>query len=242
MTSLRVLFADDEEMARKRMRRLLSAMPGVAIVAECASGEEVLRELERVEVDAALLDVRMGPVSGLDAAELAAELGVEIVLVTAHPEHAVLAFEKGAIDYVLKPVEAERLAAALARVASRLERASADRPKARPDRSVLALEVRGEVRLIKPETISHALHDGSLVTVHAGGEALYTELSLNDLERKLSSDSFERVHRRALLSLAHVQRLKPLPTGGYLAITTDGHEVPVSRQAARALRRRLGIA
>ena len=121
MSKLRALVADDELMARRRMRRLLSAMPDLEIVAECASGEEALAELDRVEVDVAFLDVRMAGLSGLDVSEVAVELGVEVVLTTAHPEHAVAAFEHGALDYVLKPVEAERLAAAITRVRRRLD-------------------------------------------------------------------------------------------------------------------------
>jgi two-component system LytT family response regulator len=168
------------------------------------------------------------------------------VLTTAHPEHAVAAFEHGALDYVLKPVEAERLAAAIARVRRRIEAdraSSASAPASLTGQTLdrLALEVRGEVRLVCPDDISHALHDGHLVSVWVGREQLFTELSLNDLERRLPAGKFERVHRRALLNLERVDRLKPLPTGGYLAVTSDGHEVPVSRQAARALRRRLGI-
>jgi DNA-binding LytR/AlgR family response regulator len=235
---LRVLIADDEETARRRLKRLLSAIEGIEVVAECTSGEAALLELDRTEVDAAFLDVRMGKVSGLSVAELAAELGVEIVLVTAHPDHAVDAFERGAADYVLKPVEPERLSAAALRVRQRIEASAA--PRTTPiDR--LAVSVRGEVRLIRPADVSHAVLDGTLVTLWAAGEALLTELSLQDLDRKLAFGPFERVHRRALLNLEHVERLKPLPTGGYLAVTREGHEVPVSRQAARGLRRRLGI-
>lgn len=235
MRPLRVLFADDELMARKRLRRLLSDMQGVEIVAECVSGEEVLATLDRADVDLVLLDVHMGKLSGLDVADVAADLGVEVVLVTAHPEHAVSAFDRGAIDYVLKPVEAERLAKAIDRARARIE----PPPAAPLDR--LALEVRGEVRLVSPDEVSHAIVDGPLVRVFASGEALLSELSLNELERRLPPGRFERVHRRALLNLARVDRLKPLPTGGYLAVTSEGHEVPVSRQAARQLRRRLGL-
>src|SRR5690606_14494153 len=141
------------------------AMDGVEIAGEHASGEEVLAALERTDVDVVLLDVRMGAVSGLDVSDTAAELGVEVVLVTAHPEHAATAYERGAIDYVLKPVEPERLAKALDRVRERVRVPRAEAV----DR--LALTVRGEVRLVSPDDVSHAILDGSLVTVHARGEA-----------------------------------------------------------------------
>lgn len=241
MSPLRVLFADDEQMARRRLRRLLAAMDGVEIVAECSSGEAALAELERVDVDVALLDVELGARSGLEVSEAAAELGVEVIFTTAHPEHALEAFELGAVDYVLKPADGERLATALARARRRIASAGARASSAEPQAARLPLMVRGEIVLVDPVEISHALHDGALVTVFAGRSTLLTELSLNELEQRLPPGRFARVHRRALLNLERVERLRPLPTGGYQAITSGGHEVPVSRQAARALRRRLGI-
>ncbi len=236
--TLRVLFADDEAMARKRMRRLLEAQPDVEIVAECTSGQDALLCLDAHAVDVALLDVHMGLVSGLEVSELAAELGVEVILTTAHQEHAVEAFEQGAIDYLLKPIDEARLARALSRASARIERTSA--PQGAPSPSAtdrLAIESHGEVHLIDPSDVSHATSDGQLVTLVTGRRELLTERTLSELERRLPS--LLRVHRRALLSLAHVDRLLPQPSGGYLAITKSGHEVPVSRQEARELRRRL---
>ncbi len=183
----------------------------------------------------------MGARSGLEVSRAAADLGVEVIFTTAHPEHAVAAFDLGAVDYLLKPTDAERLGTALARARQRIDATHAGTSVGAPAAARLALTVRGEIRLVDPGEISHALHDGALVTVFAGGTALLTELSLNEIEQRLPPGRFARVHRRALLNLDRVDRLRPLPTGGYLAVTGDGHEVPVSRQAARGLRRRLGI-
>jgi two-component system LytT family response regulator len=235
--ALRVLFADDEPMARKRMRRLLEAM-GVEIVAECASGEDAMRELDRIDVDVALLDVHMGAVSGLEVASIADELGVEVVFTTAHDAHAIEAFARGAVDYVLKPIEEERLAQAIERCRKRIETERAPAGEAPLDR--IALAVRGEVRLLARSEISHALLDGELVRVFTLRDSVLTERTLAELSTMLGP-RFVRVHRKALLDLAHVARLVPLATGGYTAITTASHEVPISRQAARAIRRQLGI-
>ena len=238
--TLRVLIADDEVMARRRLRRLLEEAGDVAIVAECETGDAALAALESVDVDVALLDVQMPGLSGLDVSSLAAELGVEIVLVTAHPEHAVRAFEQGVVDYVVKPVNPERLALALERVRARL----AHPPPAARDAEVpvrLAVTVRDEVRLLAPADIACAVLEGELVRLRVGLETVWTELSLQDLERRLEGAGFLRVHRRALVNLDHVERLRPVATGGYVAITREGDEVPVSRQQARRLRQRLGI-
>jgi two-component system LytT family response regulator len=246
VTALKVLIADDEEMARRRLRRLLAELRDVEVVAECATGAAALSMLESVDVDVAVLDIQMPGLSGLDLSQAAAELGVEVIFATAHPEHALAAYAHGVIDYVLKPVAAERLAVAVDRARSRVQarpaRAGADEPaaaKAPIDR--LALTVNGEVRLLVPSEVAFAMLDGALVRLHVGPEIIWTELSLQDLETRLASRGFLRVHRRALLNLAHVDRLRPLPTGGYVALTRHGDEVPVSRQEARRLRQRLGL-
>lgn len=240
---LRVLLADDEAMARKRLERLLSGMEGVTVVAVCATGEAALAALESTDVDVAVLDVQMPGLTGLDVADAAAELGVEIVLATAHPEHAVRAFESGVADYVLKPVEAERLATALARARARIPAPPSPSPSPSGPRPLerLAVTVNGEVRLLAPAQVAYAMLEGALVALRVDAELLWTELSLQDLERRLPAEDFLRVHRRALLNLRHLDRLRPLPTGGYTAVTHAGHEVPVSRQEARRLRRRLGL-
>jgi two-component system LytT family response regulator len=237
MSDLRVIFADDELVARKRLRRLLSALPDVSIVAECTDGEEVLSALEaHDDVDVLLLDIHMPGLTGLETKALIADDGPYVIFATAHPEHALEAFDVGAVDYVLKPIEAGRLKKALDRARA------ADAPRERtegPPR--LALPTRDGARLLDPARISHAVFDGSLVTVHYAGEELLTELTLTDLETRLPAGDFERVHRRALLNLARVDRLVDQPTGGYVAVTEDGLQVEVSRQAARKLRKRLGL-
>ncbi len=246
MTTLRVLVADDEEMARRRLRRLLGELPDVVVVGECSTGAAALSMLESVDVDVAVLDVQMPGLSGLEVAQASAELGVEVILATAHPEHAVAAYAHGVVDYVLKPVTAERLAVAMERARSRARAntpriEAGERPGAKGAIDRLALTVDGEVRLLVPSEVAFAMLDGALVRVRTAAETLWTELSLQDLETRLAGNGFLRVHRRALLNLAHVDRLRPLPTGGYVAITRGGDEVPVSRQEARRLRQRLGL-
>jgi two-component system LytT family response regulator len=166
---------------------------------------------------------------------------------TAYPDHALHAFDAGALDYVLKPVEPARLQKALDRAASRearqrfetevrLQRESVERGFSR-----LPIQTRQGVVLLDPAQISHATLDGELVTVHSAQGEFLTDFSLNELQARLPPERFERVHRRALLNLEHVARLEPLDTGGYLAHTARGAAIEVSRQSARELRKRLGL-
>jgi two-component system, LytTR family, response regulator len=244
--TLRVLVADDELLARKRLVRLVGATPGAVLAGECESGEAVLTRLLENDVDVILLDIHMPGLTGLETIQLLPEDGPVVVLCTAHPDHAVDAFEQGAVDYVMKPVEAGRLKKALARARERLvarrEGASAPSHAAEPrglDR--LAVPTRQGIVLLDPRAVSHAVLDGELVSVVTETGTYLSDDTLADLQDRLPRDLFERVHRRALLNLEHVVRLAPLETGGFMAHTRGGHAVEVSRQAARELRRRLKV-
>ncbi|RKI44754.1 DNA-binding response regulator [Corallococcus sp. AB004] len=245
---LRVLIADDELLARKRLSRLLAALPDVSVCGEAVDGDSVLAAVRAGGVDVVLLDIHMPGLSGLDAMALLPEGGPHVIFCTAHAEHAVNAFEHGAVDYVLKPVEAARLQKALerarARIPARVKAPAAMAPTVvaeKPALTRLPIPTRQGLVLVSPDAISHASLEDELVTVFTAQGDYLTDFTLNELADKLPLEHFHRVHRRALLNLSHVTRLEPLETGGYLARTARGHSVEVSRQSARELRRMLGL-
>jgi two-component system, LytTR family, response regulator len=235
---LRVLVCDDEMMARKRIVRLLGEIGGVEAVVECESGEQALARLREDEIDVAVLDVNMPGKSGIETVLSMPEERPYVIFVTAHPEHAVEAFEVGAVDYVMKPVDEARLAKALDRA-----RGFLDHVREAPARfQKLAIATRDGVELIAPPDVTHATFDGVLVTVHTKTRAVLTDGTLQELETKLTNaGQFERVHRRAIVNLEHVDRLEAVDSGGYVACLSTGKRVDVSRQSARKLRRRLGL-
>jgi two-component system LytT family response regulator len=249
---LRVLVADDEAIARKRLVRLLAAMPDAAVEGECADAHEVLERVRGGGIDVVLLDIQMPELSGIEALQLFPADGPVVIFCTAHTAHAVAAFDVGAIDYLLKPIEAARLRKALDRARDRdARRRYTDelaRFKSRGESDVdqkpldrLALPTRQGIVLLDPSTVSHAELDGELVTVHTADAQYLSALSLQELETRLPADRFSRVHRRALVNLEHVVRLEPNEVGGYTARTRNGRAVEISRQAARELRKRLGL-
>lgn len=243
MRKLRALVVDDESMARARLVRLLAAIPDVEVIGELEDGARLAAAVAAAPVDVVLLDIQMPGLGGLDAAALLGEGGPAIVFCTAHAHHAVDAFALGAADYVLKPVDPARLHKALLRVRGR--------GPAPPVPSVigdgpllprLAVPTRRGVVLIDPHDVTHATLEDELVTVFVNDRARHlTDFALSDLEDRLPADRFVRVHRKALVNLAFVERLDPVGTGGYVARMPGGHDVVVSRAAARELRRRLGL-
>jgi two-component system LytT family response regulator len=240
---LRVLLADDELVARKRLARLLAAMDDVVVVGECDSGAAVLERVKTMPVDVVLLDIQMPNLNGLETIALLPEDRPLVILCTAYPDHAVDAFEHGAVDYVLKPVEPARLKKALARAAARLaERIDHESfTEEAPALERLAIRTRQGIVLLDPKTVSHAVLEGELVTVVAEGGTYLSDNTLNELQERLPRETFERVHRRAILNMQHVARLEPIETGGFLAHTRGGRSIEVSRQAARELRKRLKL-
>lgn len=233
--TLRVLIADDEQMARKRLVRLLTALPDTEIAGEARSGLEVLERVAAGGVDLLLLDIRMPGMSGPEALALLGADAPLVVFTTAHADHALEAFEAGAVDYVLKPIDPGRLRQAL-------ERARQRRPGA-GERSLerLPLPTRRGVEMVPFAAISCARIDGATVALDTDRGTFFTELPLSELQRRLPSDRFARVHRQAIVNLERVLRLEAVDTGGYLAHLDSGQRVAVSRKSARDLRRRWGL-
>jgi len=231
--TLRVLVADDELMARKRLHRLLTAMPDVEWLGECEDGEQVLVRVEDGDVDVLLLDIHMPHLSGVDALGLLGPDGPLVVFTTAHAQYAIDAFNGGAIDYLLKPIDAGRLAKALERSRERL------RPIPTPA-GRLPIPTRGGVDLIPFDSITHAVIEGESVVLHTTRGQLFTDARLADLERRLP-DRFERIHRKVLVDRDRIQRLEAAEDGGYVACLDDGSKLEVSRAAARRLRKLWGL-
>lgn len=243
MTStLRIALADDESTARRRMNRLLEAMPGVDVVGCHEDAQGVLDQLQDEAIDVLVLDVQMPGLSGLEAHALMGADAPYVIFATAHPQHAIEAFELGAVDYVLKPIEASRLGKAVERARAHVQRAPNPTEGAPDPYDRVPVVTRDGIVLLDPPAISHAVFDGTLVTVHTTeGDAHLTDATLADLHGRLPEGSFDRVHRRVLLNMHEVSVLRPTPSGGFVAVTRGGAEVPISRQSARRMRKALGL-
>jgi two-component system LytT family response regulator len=240
---MNVLVADDEAIARARMVRLLAEIEGVEVSGECENVDQVLERVRAGGIDVLLLDVQMPGLTGIDALALLPEDGPSVILCTAHAEYAVRAFDEGADDYLLKPVEIDRLRKALDRVRQRRSVLQSGM-KAREIQK-LAIQTKQGIVLVDPTDITHAVLDGPLVSIVTTSTEYLTDFSLQELERKLP-ETFLRVHRRAvhrraIVNLDHVSRLEPIETGGFIARTAQGKTVEVSRQSARDLRKWLGL-
>ena len=221
---MKVAIVDDEPLARKRVRRLLDELADIEIVGEAGDADAATALIHAADPDVLLLDIQM---PGRDGLALARELGVRpaIIFTTAHGQFAVDAFDTAAVDYLLKPISADKLARALDRARQRLATPSAPRITARAGDVTTVIAVDRIARF-------HAEHKYTSFVVD-GVEHLI-EVSLSELETKLAPWGFMRVHRAELVQLAHVRALR----GNELELVT-GELVPVSRRSLPDVRRRL---
>jgi DNA-binding LytR/AlgR family response regulator len=243
---MRVLVVDDEPIARRRLIRMLGRIADVVVAGEAADGEEALEKIAALAPDLLLLDIRM---PGLDGLALARRRPLPpVVFTTAYAEHAVEAFGAAAIDYLLKPVELQRLREAIERVRHR--RAGIDgavvaellaqvgRDAARPPRLVAH---RGETSwIVDPREITHLRATDKYVVFDREGKELSLDFSLNELEERLERFGFCRVHRAALVNLERVRAVHRTIRGLLLELD-DGERVAVSRRRSAALLERLGM-
>ncbi len=237
---MRVLVVDDEPPARERLRRLVAELPDCEVVGEAGDGATAVRLAEEREAEVVLLDVRMPGVDGIEAARHLghAQPPPAIIFTTAYTDHALEAFETPAVDYLVKPVRRERLAAAL-RAARRPNRAQVEQARAGEPRQRLCARLGGRLELVAVDAVRYFRAEQKYVTVrHGDGEVLIEE-SLKALEREFG-DRFLRVHRKALVAPAWVGGLQRMDDGrAWIWFHDIDDTVEVSRRHLPAVRERL---
>lgn len=233
---LRALVVDDEAPARSELRFLLDEAGGVEVVGEASNAVEALQLIKAIPYDAIFLDIDMPGLSGMHLADVLSNLerAPAIIFVTAHSEHAVRAFEVAAADYLVKPVELDRLRQAIGRVTgleggTRIER--------------IPVEKAGRKILLSVEDIFYVMAKDDYSYLFTDAERYLSTISLAQLEQRLEPRGFFRVHRRYLVNLSQVKEVVPM-YGGTLLLTlqdSGATQVPVSRRRVPALKRALGI-
>jgi two-component system, LytTR family, response regulator len=241
MTGLKVLAVDDVEPALEELRQLLLESPEVADVAVATDAISALRRLQADRFDAVLLDISMPGMDGMELAALLARMTDPpvVVFVTAYDEHAAAAYGIGAVDYLLKPVSAERLGAALARV-RRFTTDAGAAPDPGPVDALVAVpvELAGRTHYVRRDDVRFVEAHGDYVRLHTPTGAHLVRIPISRLEEHWQPAGFARVHRSYLLAVPAVRELRSDLSGGLLAHTDVG-DVPVSRRHARELREQL---
>jgi two-component system LytT family response regulator len=251
---MRCLVVDDEPLVRERLRTLLAAHADVQIVGERADGPSALDALHELAPDAVFLDIQMPGLTGLEVAEVWKREGSLpiLIFVTAYDQFALEAFRLHALDYLTKPIDAERFAEALDRARRLLAAPNRDdvdrriqamietherRKASRPH-----LVVREQERyLLVPASEIHCLEaTGNYVRVHCSKTRHLLRGTLSALEATLDPERFLRTHRSWIVNLDYVREAHPWSKGSWVLVTRDGVQVPVGHQYRNALQKILG--
>ena len=227
---LNAIICDDEAPARSELRFLLDETGQVEVVAEAANVREAIERLKDQGADVMFLDINMPGATGIQLADA-------LSFVTAYSEHAVKAFDVNAVDYLVKPVETERLRQAIAKVKVYV---SGHARVGRGER--IPVEKGGKKLLIPTDHIHFIMAKDDYSYLHTDTDRYLSTVSLAQLEAKLEPYGFFRVHRRYLVNLACVAEVEPI-SGGTLQLQLTGEEekIPVSRRRVASLKKALGI-
>ena len=234
-----VLIADDEPPALDELEFLLGADPRVGTVHRAPSGAEAVRIIAQHPVDVVFLDIHMPGLSGFDLARALGrfERKPALVFVTADEDGALEAFELAAVDYLLKPVRAERLQSSVTRVLDALHASAPTVPI--PRQEVVPVTLGTTTRMIRRDDIRYVQAHGDYARLHTDDGSYLVRIALNDLEFRWREAGFVRIHRSYLVALDHVSRARlgaDRPT-----VRAGDAELPVSRRALPGLREQLGL-
>jgi len=253
--SITACIVDDEELARRGVRSRLATRDDVRVVAECASGREAVDAIAEYGPDLVFLDVQMPGLDGFDVIE---EIGPEqmpvVIFVTAYDEHALRAFDVHALDYLLKPIDEERLHEAIDRAKTQLDQrrsstlgdrldalldavASGERTEAEAvgitERFVI--KTGGRITFVEADAIDWVEAAGDYVRLHTSEKVHLLRETMGGMEERLDPDRFLRIHRSTIINTERLTELRPYGNSEYIVVLDDGTELKLSRTYRDAL-------
>jgi two-component system LytT family response regulator len=241
--NLTAVIVDDEELARAVLREMLKAHPEIEILGECANGFEAVKTVSERKPDLLFLDIQMPKLDGFEVLELIGS-DIAVIFATAYDQHALRAFEVHAVDYLLKPVAADRFEAALERAKQRLGAplspavaelaASAREPGHYSERIVVKDGTR--VHIIPVAKLDYVEAQDDYVALASQGKKHLKQQTISSLEALLDPKNFLRIHRSYIVNLERVTKVEPYGKDSHIAILDDGARLPVSRAGYARLR------
>ena len=252
--TIRTLIVDDEKLAIQGLQLRLEPYSDVEIIGTCSNGREAIRAIKTEKPDLVFLDIQMPGFDGFSVVGGVMDIEPPLfVFVTAYEEHAIRAFEANAVNYLMKPVDEDKLADTLDRVRTRLtekrsaeeaeklkdvlaevapeamENMPADEESAGRYEKMINVKDRGQIFRVDVDTIEHIEAAGDYMCIYTGANSLILRETMKDLERRLDPRVFQRVHRSTIVNLDQVRQVKPHTNGECFLVLGSGAEVKVSR-------------
>lgn len=237
---MRIFIVEDSRLARQELRTLLAAVPDAEIVGEAAELAAAREAIDTLTPELLLLDVELPGATGFDLLDQLEHLPL-VVFTTAYDQHALAAFERNALDYLLKPIEPARLEAALAKARARLRPAAAAATGTRGADDMVFLRDGERCWFVRLGDIAGFEACGNYAQAWFEGQRPLIHRTLTALEERLDPQLFFRASRSHLINLRWIQAIEPWHNDGYRVTLRDGHTVEVSRRQARLLREKLEL-
>jgi two-component system LytT family response regulator len=250
---IRVLIVDDEPLARGVLREMLQSDPEVAIVGECANGQEAVQAIQELDPELVFLDIQMPEMGGFEVLDALEEgQAPHLVFVTAYDQYAVRAFEVHAIDYILKPFDRERFQVSWQRAKAQVlkERSAGMEQKilslleelkaGNKYLERLVIKSSGRIYFLETNEIDWIQAEGNYVSVHAGKKSHLLRETISSLENQLDPKKFLRIHRSAIVRIDSIKELQPWFHGEYHILLHDGTQLTLSRNYRDRLQEALG--
>jgi len=246
---VRILIVDDEPLARQGIRQLLETEPDFVVLGEASNGREALVSLKKMSPDLVFLDIQMPLLDGLSFVEkIDAKYFPEIVFVTAYDEHAVRAFEAGAIDYILKPINPERFQTTLERVRRRIfsgehsflkdklaELLNGLKTSEKNYLQRVPVKQNERIRFLNADKIDWISSQNNYIEIHTGREKFLLRETMDNIETKLDPKDFVRIRRSAIVRISQIKELQARFNGEYAVILLGGEEIISSRRYRKNL-------
>jgi len=240
---IRTIIADDEPLARKKLRILLAAEGGVNVVAECADGKQTLASISAYKPDLLFLDIQMPEANGFEVLNKVPPADMPVVIfTTAYDQYAIRAFEAHALDYLLKPFDQERLHRSVERARAELLKASGreltqrildllgsgSKPEARMNKRFV-IKAAGRVVFLDMDEIDWVEASANYVRLHAGAQSYLLREGISSISARLAAEQFVRIHRSTVVNIDRIKELQPCNSGEYIVVLKDGKELSCSR-------------
>ena len=252
--TIRTIVVDDEKLAIQGLQLRLEPHQDIEVIETCANGREAIRAIKTLKPDLVFLDIQMPGFDGFSVVKGVMEIDPPLfVFVTAYQEHAIRAFEANAVNYLMKPVDEDKLADTIERVRQRLaekrsseeagklkdvlaevspeslEDIGGDEESANRYEKMINVKDRGQIFRVDVDTIERIEAAGDYMCIYTGENSLILRETMKDLERRLDPKNFQRVHRSKIVNLDQVRQVRPHTNGECFLVLDSGAEVKVSR-------------
>jgi two-component system LytT family response regulator len=232
---MKAIIIDDERLARQELKNLLAAHKDVEVIAECSNAEEAKTKINELKPDIIFCDIQMPGKSGLELVEEISAT-VEVVFITAYDEHAIKAFELNAFDYLLKPVQADRLAETVKKLSIKESASRIDNNTPLTEKDMVFIKDGDKCWFVRLSDIRLFESEGNYVRVYFENFRPLILRSLNSLETRLNEKQFFRASRKHMINLSYIAAIETWFNGGLNVKLKDGKEIEISRRQAVKLK------